>query len=234
MRRPRLCCVIALAGLLGAMPAAPVRAADDPLEGLNRRVHGFNRAVQANLLAPLATLYEEATSPGFRQGVGNVLANLNEPVSAVSGLLAGDPGLAWNAAARFGINTTLGLAGARDPATAMGYARRPAMVADALCAWGVPSGPFLVLPLIGPSTVRDAGALIASTTALSQAIGPDVVLAWSAGDQLVAYAAIRDALRRTEAEALDAYAVYRSVYLQRRAARCPADRAGGDGDEAAP
>ncbi|MBR0666666.1 VacJ family lipoprotein [Roseomonas hellenica] len=230
MRHRRLICVIALMGLLGAASAGPAMAADDPLEGLNRRVHSFNRTVQVNLLRPLAELYEANTSPGFRRGVSNTVANLGEPVSAVSGLMAGDLDLAWNAAARFGINSTLGLAGVYDPAASMGYARRPAAVADALCAWGVPSGPFLVLPLIGPSTIRDAGALIASTTALSQAIGPEAVLAWSASDSLITYAEAQSELGRIEAQSLDVYAVYRSAYLQRRAARCRTDRDPGDAE----
>jgi phospholipid-binding lipoprotein MlaA len=233
MRHPRLICVIALAGLLGAGPFTPGKAADDPLEGLNRRVHGFNRSVQANVLSPLAALYESNTSPGFRRGVSNAFANLGEPVSTVSGLMAGDLGLAWNAAARFGINSTIGFWGVYDPATPMGYARRPTAVADALCAWGVPSGPFLVLPLIGPSTIRDAGALIASTIALSQVVGPDVVLAWSAGDSLITYAEFHAELGRIEAQSLDAYAVLRSAYLQRRAVRCPTDRDGGEADAGA-
>lgn len=231
MRHSRPISVIALAGLLGAVPLTSGMAADDPLEGLNRRVHGFNRLVQASLLGPLAAFYESNTSPGFRRGVSNAVANLGEPVSAVSGLMAGDLGLAWNAAARFGINSTIGFGGVYDPATPMGYARRPAVVADALCAWGVPSGPFLVLPLIGPSTIRDAGALIASTTALSQAVSPEVVLAWSASDSLIAYAEFHGELGRIEAQSLDAYAVHRSAYLQRRAVRCPRDRAASiDGD----
>lgn len=221
MHHSRLSRAIVLAMLSGAGPALAI---DDPLEGLNRRVHSFNRVVQANVLSPLAVLYESNTPAGFRRGVRNVFANLGEPVSAVSGLMAGDFGLAWNAAARFGINSTIDLGGVYDPAASMGYARRPAAVADALCAWGVPSGPFLVLPLIGPSTIRDAGALIASTTALSQAVSPEVVLAWSATDQLITYAEFHGELGRIEAQSLDAYAVHRSAYLQRRAARCGADR----------
>lgn len=235
MRHSRLIRVIALVGLMGAVPLTPGMAADDPLEGLNRRMHGFNRAVQVNVLSPLAVLYESNTSPGFRRGVSNAFANLGEPVSAASGLMAGDLGLAWNAAARFGINSTIGLGGVYDPATPLGYTRRPAVVADALCAWGVPSGPFLVLPLVGPSTVRDAGALIASTTALSQAVSPEVVLAWSASDSLITYAEFHGELGRIEAQSLDAYAVHRSAYLQRRAARCAADRDAnlGEGDAGA-
>ncbi|HEY4253051.1 MAG TPA: VacJ family lipoprotein [Roseomonas sp.] len=214
----------AMGMVTGLLLAGPAMAGDDPLEGVNRRVHGFNRMIAAHLLGPVVELYQSATSPGFRLGVSNAVANLSEPISAVSGLMAGDPGLAWNAAARFGINTTLGLGGVRDAAAAMGYARHPAAVADALCAWGVPSGPFLVLPLLGPTTLRDAGAALATTATLSQAISPDAILAWNAGDGLITYADARDTLNSIEAQSLDAYAVYRSAYLQRRAARCATDR----------
>jgi phospholipid-binding lipoprotein MlaA len=101
---------------------------------------------------------------------------------------------------------------------------RPFAPADALCAWGVPRGPFLVLPLLGPSTLRDAGAAAAAGAALSQAIGPDAWLAWSAGDALHAYAELHPELERIEAQSLDPYAVLRSAHLQRRAVACPGDR----------
>ncbi|MCB4821431.1 MlaA family lipoprotein [Roseicella aerolata] len=220
------------AALLAAQPA-PARAAPDPFEAVNRRIHGFNQGVQARLLGPLVEIYHATTTPEARRGLANALANLNEPVTAASGLAAGQAGLAWNAATRFGINSTLGLGGVEDRAAALGYPRRPFGVADALCAWRVPSGPFLVLPLLGPSTLRDAGAQFATTAALAQALGPDIVLAWGTGDALVGYAGIHHALARLEAESLDAYAVLRSAYRQRRAATCPQDRPAEAEDEEA-
>jgi len=208
------------------------RAADDPFEAVNRRIHAFNQGVRAKVLGPLAEFYLSVTSAEVRRGIVNVLANLREPITAVSGLAAGDVGLAANAAARFGINSTLGLAGVHDRAAAMGYPRRAFGVADAVCRWGVPSGPFLVLPLLGPSTLRDAGALAASSAALSQALGPDVFFAWRTSDVFVGYAQLHHELDRIDAQSLDAYAVYRSAYLQRRAAVCPTDRAGDLAGEA--
>lgn len=217
----------AAAMLLVLLPAAApglARAAGDPLEAVNRRVHGFNQEVRARILDPLAEVYHAATTPGFRRGVANAVANLGEPLSAVSGLAAGDAALAWNAAARFGIDSTLGLGGVSDRAAALGYPRRAFGVADALCAWRLPSGPYLVLPLLGPSTLRDAGAMAATGAALSQLLGPDAVLAWSTGDALVGYAGLHEELVRIDALSLDPYAVHRSAYLQRRAATCPVDR----------
>jgi phospholipid-binding lipoprotein MlaA len=211
---------IVLAALLAA---APAQAAPDPLEGVNRRIHAFNQLVRAHVLGPAAETYVAATSPGFRAGLGNALANLGEPISALSSVAAGEFERAANAAMRFGINTTLGLGGVRDAAAGMGFPRQPFAPADAACSWGVPSGPYLVLPLLGPSTLRDAAAAMATGAALSQAIGPEALLGWQSGEMFVGYAAIHAELQRIEATALDAYAVHRSIFLQRRAAVCPGD-----------
>jgi len=218
----------ALALLL--LAATPARAAEDPLEAVNRQTHRLNQAAQAHLLGPLAEAWHAATTPRVRRGVGNVFATLAEPVTALSSLAAGDPDLAWNATARFGINATLGWAGLRDAAAGRGYPRRAVTLADALCAWGVPSGPYLVLPLLGPSTLRDAGAMLATSAALSQALGADALLAWSTGEALVTYTEAHPALARVAADSLDPYAVLRSAYRQRRAAACAVDRAAAEED----
>ncbi len=218
-----------------ALAATPAAAGPDPLESLNRRTHAVNQVLQAHVLGPAAEAFIAATSPGFRAGLANAFANLGEPVSAISSLAAGDLSRAANAAMRFGINTTLGFGGVDDAAATLGFPRRPFALADALCSWGVSSGPYVVLPLLGPSTLRDAGAMAATGVVLSQAVGTEAVLGWRAGDLFVGYAAFHDELRRIDEQALDSYAVHRSAYLQRRAAACPADRtaAAEDGEEEA-
>ena len=160
-----------------------------------------------------------------------MLANLREPITVASGLAAGNLGLAANAATRFAINSTFGLAGIQDRAAAMGYPQHAFSLADAACSWGVPSGPFLMLPLLGPSTVRDAGALAAQGAALDQALGAGAYLAWSGGDLFSGYAHLHHELRHVEATSLDPYAVYRSAYLQRRAAVCLVDRSTGSAQD---
>lgn len=212
-------------GLFLMMTSAPVQAAPDPLERVNRGIHAFNRVMQSWVLTPAAETYVAVVPPGVRRGVGNALANLGEPVSALSGLAAGELGIAANAMLRFGINSTLGLGGAQDAATGLGFPRRPFAMADALCGWGVPSGPFLVLPVLGPSTLRDAGATFATHAALAQALGPELVAGWRAGDLFAGYAEVHAELGAIEAAAIDSYALHRSAYLQRRAAACPTDRA---------
>jgi len=216
---------IALGLAIAVTRPLPARAdSADPFEAVNRRIHTFNRSVQARVLGPVAELYLSAVPAGVRNSVRNALANLTEPMAALSGMAVGDFDLAANAAARFGINSTLGLAGVADRATAMGYPRRTFGAADVLCSWGVPRGPFLVLPVLGPSTLRDAGALVATSAAISQALGTDVYAAWSGTELFVGYAQIHHELERVDAGSLDPYAVYRSAYLQRRAAVCAIDR----------
>ncbi|WP_372618060.1 VacJ family lipoprotein [Falsiroseomonas sp.] len=204
--------------------ASPAAAARDPLEPVNRRIHALNQGLQAWLLGPAVELYMAATTPGFRTGLSNALGNLGEPVSAVSSIAAGDFGRAANAALRFGINTTLGVGGIHDAATPLGFPRRPLPPADAVCSWGVPSGPFLVLPLLGPSTLRDAGTVALTSAALSQLVGQELFLGWRGSDLFTGYANVHHELRRIDAEALDSYAIHRSAYLQRRAAACAVDR----------
>ncbi len=101
---------------------------------------------------------------------------------------------------------------------------------------GVPSGPYLVLPLIGPSTLRDAGTMVATSAALSQMVGSEAFLGWRGTDLFTTYAAFHAELMQIDAQALDSYALHRSAFLQRRAAACPADRQAmaEDDDEALP
>ncbi|WP_198378603.1 MlaA family lipoprotein [Neoroseomonas rubea] len=222
MRARNLLPLLAATAMLLAAP--PARANGDPLESVNRRVHGFNQVVRGWVLDPAAAAWMATTTPGFRAGVANALGNLGEPVSAAASLAAGEFRLAANAVVRFGVNTTVGLGGVRDRAADWGYQRRPFALADALCSWGVPSGPFLVLPVLGPSTLRDAGATFATHAALSNTFGSEAVFSWRASDLFVGYAPFAEEVRRIDAEALDSYAVHRSAYLQRRAFACPTDR----------
>jgi phospholipid-binding lipoprotein MlaA len=221
-----------LAALLLATPAGAAGLEHDPLEGVNRRVHALNREVQARVLAPAVTAFRTWTTPELRQGLGQAVSNLNEPVVAATALAAGRTETAWNAAARFGINTTLGWGGVQDRAAEMGYPRQAFGLGDTLCAWGIPAGPFLVLPVLGPATLRDATAAIATSAALSQALGADVVTGWNATDAFLGYERVEGTLRQIGEQALDDYAAFRALHLQRRAAACAVDRAALEAAEA--
>jgi phospholipid-binding lipoprotein MlaA len=216
----------AVAGLAVAVLAPPAAAnPGDPLEGVNRYTHGFNTLLRAHVLTPAARLYVEQVPPEVRHGIGQALSNLGEPVTALAGLAGGEFEVAANAMRRFGINTVMGYGGLRDVAAERGLAPRPYGLADAACGWGVPSGPYLVLPVLGPSTLRDAAATFATGLALSQAVGPEVVLGWQTGSSFHLYAGMHRELDAAEAQALDPYAMQRSAHLQRRALACPGDGA---------
>jgi phospholipid-binding lipoprotein MlaA len=233
-RRASAALLLALA-MAGAPRPALAAAAEDPgppaaiedprLEAVNRQIHAFNAAAQAQVLGPLAAFYRAQTPPALRRGIAGVAATLREPVTALSGLAAGRTDIARDAAARFAINLTLGWGGTRDRATELGYPSRPFAPADALCAWGVPAGPFLVLPLLGPATLRDAGGGLAAGLALSLALGPDVTAGWTAADAFIGYAEAGAWLAHADAFALDAYAAARNAYRQRRLRACPQDAA---------
>lgn len=218
MIRP-LACATAL-----TLAAVPALAAQDPLEAANRRIHAFNQVARTWVLAPVAQAYVAHVPQPVRDGAARALTNLGEPVTAAAALAAGETGIAAHAARRFGINMTLGLGGLRDAAAARGLAPRSFTLADAACRWGVPAGPYLVLPILGPATLRDAAAQALTAAALAQVLGSDAALAWGAADVMAAYVAAHPSLERLEAEALDSYAVLRSITLQRRAAACPVDR----------
>jgi len=213
----------ALALLAALLPGA-AQAMWDPLEPVNRAMHGFNAEARAWAFDPAIAAWRAHVPEGLRVGLGQAVANLGEPVSAVSALAAGEWAIAGNAVTRFAINTTLGRAGWRDAAAERGLERQAMTPGEALCAWGVPSGPYLVLPLLGPSTLRDAAATAALGAAVSAGIGAAPVAAQQGAEALVGYDSARESLARLETGALDPYAALRSVLAQRRAARCATDR----------
>ncbi|GAB5457103.1 MAG: hypothetical protein Hens3KO_01330 [Henriciella sp.] len=127
----------------------------DPLEGWNRSVFGFNNAVDVAVLEPTAKGYRAITNEPIRSGVSNFLSNLNQPVVFVNNVLQAKPGAALDTVGRFMINTTVGIGGIFDPATAVGVPKHKEDFGQTLGVWGVPSGAYLMLPLFGPSNVRD-------------------------------------------------------------------------------
>ncbi|MXY57881.1 MAG: VacJ family lipoprotein [Gammaproteobacteria bacterium] len=151
MRRALFGSLLASACLAGAMAAGE----DDPLEGLNRKILALNYGIDTAFIKPLARVYVTVV-PGFaRKGVRNVVNNLREPRTALNQCLQGKLDLAVSDAARFVVNSTIGVAGLFDPASAMGLARHDEDFGQTLGRWGVGQGAYVVLPVFGPSTMRD-------------------------------------------------------------------------------
>ena len=144
--------VIALFG----MPAM-AEAENDPFEGWNRAMFSFNQKADKYVLKPVAEGYQAVTPAPVRKGVSNFFNNLGEPITAANSVLQAKPGKAARSLTRFVFNTTFGLFGIFDVAGAMGIERENEDFGQTLAYWGVGSGPYLVLPVLGSSNLRDLG-----------------------------------------------------------------------------
>lgn len=133
---------------------------EDRWEGWNRGVYKFNDAVDRAALKPVARGYKKITPSWMRAGIGNFFANLEYPATIVNQFLQGKAKLGLRDTARFLLNTTLGVGGILDVATAVGLDKNDEDFGQTLAVWGVGSGPYLTLPFFGPSTLRDGPARI--------------------------------------------------------------------------
>ncbi|GAB3759779.1 VacJ family lipoprotein [Ramlibacter monticola] len=227
--------------LLAGCATVPFRDPDDPLESFNREVNSVNRGVDQAALKPAAEAYEHGVPRLVRAGVSNFLGNLGDPWSAVNSLLQLKAGDAAQDTMRFAVNTFFGLGGVLDIATDAGMERHKQDFGNTLAHWGVPAGPYLVLPILGPSTLRDTVALPADW------FGDPLRFVAPVMDRnaLVAGRTVDVRARMLAADpmldgALDCYTFMRDAYLQLREAQVhgthaaaedapPTDAAEGEG-----
>ncbi|MEZ5995415.1 MAG: VacJ family lipoprotein [Hyphomonadaceae bacterium] len=215
---------------LAACLAAPVAASAqeaaqtdpaDPWEGFNRNLFAVHQGLDGALLEPIARSYRAVTPAPVRGSVLNFLRNLKAPVIFANDVLQGEFNRAGVTAARFGLNTTIGLAGVLDPAEGMGLERHDEDFGQTLAVWGLESGPYLFVPLLGPTTIRDgAGRLI--DIALDPLTWADFQNASEvrAGRTVIAGIATREALLDSidalEESSLDDYVAYRAAFVLSR------------------
>jgi phospholipid-binding lipoprotein MlaA len=193
----------------------------DPFEKFNRAMFSFNDAVDRTALKPVATAYKEATPSFVQTGVNNFFGNLSDLWSSANNFaqFKGQDGM--NDFTRFAVNSTLGLLGVLDIATPAGLRKHNEDLGQTLGYWGVPSGPYLMLPILGASTVRDTVALPGDFWGDPWDHVNDIP--WrNSGILLRAVdqrASVLDASNLLEDAALDRYEFIRDGYLQRRASR---------------
>ena len=158
MSMPMRAASLLLASLtLAGCATGPGRTTNqEAFEGFNRGVYKFNDTVDRATLKPIAKGYRKVTPSFVRTGIGNVLSNLEYPTTFVNQFLQGKFLLGLKDTGRFLINSTLGIAGIFDVATPIGLEKNDEDFGQTLAVWGVPSGPFVNLPLFGPSSLRDA------------------------------------------------------------------------------
>jgi phospholipid-binding lipoprotein MlaA len=213
-RATLLLCVAALGGCASTGKRHP----GDPFEPANRDVWALNQGLDRAALRPAATVYSENT-PGWVQNcVSNFFSNLSSPRIVLHSLLQGKPGEAGEEALRFFLNTTLGLGGLFDPAADANLPKHNEDLGQTLGVWGVPPGPFLMVPLLGPSSLRDLPSSIADrfTEPLYWYSGGSNVRWGSLALSVLDTRARLLPLDATLAKAYDPYGFVRDAFLQRR------------------
>ncbi len=222
-----LCCLVLFS--LGGC-ATTTSSGIDPFELTNRRINAFNENLDQKVVKPVATTYKDYTPEFIQRGVGNFFGNLRDLWSTVNNGLQLKPKETLETGVRVLVNSTIGIYGLIDFATPIGFQRHSADFGQTLGYWGTPSGPYLVLPILGPSTVRDASALLVDRQGdLLGQVHP--IITRNQGtvlrliDKRSSYIGYDD---RLDEMALDKYTFVRDAYLQRRASQT---RRGAGSDE---
>lgn len=195
---------------------------NDPLEPMNRALFAVNSGINRAIIGPLAMGYRHAVPRPARDGIRNVLANASSPVGFANDLLRGDPCRAGDTLLRLVINTSFGLGGLFDVAKHMGIPGHDTDFGVTLGVWGVPSGPYLFVPVLNSTNLRDLGGMGVDLAADPWSwAASGVVLDDADWGRLGMYATDTaerwlDRVREINRTALDPYSAYRSIYRQHR------------------
>lgn len=201
---------------------AEYKQTNDPLEPGNRVIYAINDGLDRAILRPVAEGYNYALAPGVRSHIHNLLDNLGNPVVLMNDVLQGKPKRAGDTLMRLVLNTTIGVGGFFDVATGWGWPVHDADLGMTFAVWGAPDGPFLMLPIFGPSNPRDgigmAGDMMAAPTGYLPKGLENNVFSYSktALGVVDSRAGVIDDLDKINAQALDPYATIRSLWRQHR------------------
>ena len=196
--------------------------AEDPWENLNRGTFAFNQKFDKYLLAPLAKGYRLILPTEIRTGVRNILSNLSEPWSSINSALQGDFKNTGSTLARFVINSTIGILGIFDVAKEIGFEKQKEDFGQTLAVHGIGPGPYLMLPFLGPSTVRDAIGKVTSlyadpiTLALERNNKDEWIWIGMALKGIDFREQNLEKIDNLNETSVDFYATLRSLYLERR------------------
>jgi phospholipid-binding lipoprotein MlaA len=204
--------------LLQGCASGPQANPADPLEPLNRGVYRFNEGLDRTVLKPVATAYQDVTPQLVRTGVKNFFDNLSDVWSLVNNVLQGRPAEAGDSLFRFTTNTLWGVGGIFDVASELKIPRHKEDFGQTLGVWGLKAGPYVVLPLFGPSSVRDAAGLAVDMQGnlVSQVDNVPVRNSLTGLRLVNTRANLLNAGNLLDQAALDKYAFIRDAYLQRR------------------
>ncbi len=223
MKKHTFCCVVGIGFLLcGCASTSQSSDVYDPLEPVNRQIFAFNHSLDKHAALPAASYYKNAVPGEMREGLHNFLTNLGEPVTFANDVLQGETTRAGESICRFGVNMTVGVLGVLDPATGMGCPEHNEDFGLTLGVYGVPGGPYLMLPLLGSTFPRD----IVGKIFVDHYFNPLGYLAYRGK----LYVSLSESLLKTvdqrsralpmlndvERNSIDYYATIRSLYKQKR------------------
>jgi len=215
LRAVLLCALVPLLLLGGCATNGNPR---DPLEPMNRAIYKFNDGVDALVMKPAASAYRDLVPEFIRTGVSNFFSNINDVIVALNNALQGKIPAAINDVGRVLVNTTLGVFGIMDPATQLGVEKNNEDFGQTLGYWGLGDGPYIVLPFLGPSSLRDTAGWVGDAyTWPVDYLEPTRHRNILIGLRVVeGRASLLEASQILETAALDPYQFMRDAYLQRR------------------
>ncbi|HVE21169.1 MAG TPA: VacJ family lipoprotein [Acidocella sp.] len=228
---PALFLAIALSGCAHAPPKTDAagyeayQAQNDPIEPTNRFFYAVNDRIDRYAFKPVAQGYVAITTQGIRNHVGYFVGNIGEPARMVNFMFEGKSRDAGTSLVRFVLNSTIGIGGIFDPAAALGYKELDTDFGLTLAIWGVPAGPYVYLPVFGPSGARDMLNIPVEFYATPMVLAPESTalndFGWAqSGLHLInTRAEYLQPIDQIRATALDPYATFRSLYRQSRASQ---------------
>jgi phospholipid-binding lipoprotein MlaA len=203
----------------------------DPLEGLNRKTFAFNEFVDAKIAEPLARGYRKYVHKNIRESIGNFIQNITAPMTTFNSVAQGDVKNSIHSLSSFVINSTVGIAGLFDVAGANDIKYRPEDLGQTLGKYGVGDGPYLILPFLGPSNLRDAAGLagdkaidpltfnILEVGGSAELISTDASIALTTAELLETREGLIEVIDDVRKNSFDPYATMRSAYTQNREAK---------------
>lgn len=204
-----------------ALSACATGPEDDPLESMNRGVYKFNEVLDKAIIGPIAKGYRYITPDPIRERIGNFSDNLREPLTFANAVLQGDVQHSFVSFWRFVLNSTVGLFGIHDVASTMGLPERREDFGQTLGTWGSDSGPYIVIPVLGPSNGRDLIGKIADwfLDPFHYYLEEDDQYWFAAGQGLVERERLIETFDDVYETSLDPYVTWRSMYNQHRSAQ---------------
>lgn len=223
--KAKFACLALILTALGGCATGPYADPKDPLEPLNREIYAFNDSVDQAIAAPVARTYKQVVPELVQKGVGHFFGNLGDAWSGVNALLQGQGEAGLTNLMRFTTNTVFGFWGVLDIATEMRMRRTTTNLSDTLGVWGVPTGPYVVLPLLGPSTARGVVGKVGESHAgpvanpLNEVNDKPTRIGLGLLGVVDQRADLLNVTDRLGGLALDPYSFVRDAYLQREAHR---------------